>query len=115
MVKRIVVGAHYGLREWLAQRMTAVYMAAYTIVFAISFVAQRPAGFDGWRAFMAQGWLRFASFLFIVALLYHAWVGVRDIFMDYIKPTGVRLALHVLVVIALIGYAGWAVQVIWRL
>ncbi|MFP3562496.1 succinate dehydrogenase, hydrophobic membrane anchor protein, partial [Paraburkholderia sp. SIMBA_049] len=25
--KRLVVGAHYGLRDWLAQRITAVIMA----------------------------------------------------------------------------------------
>ena len=28
--KRIVVGAHYGLRDWLAQRVTAVLMALFT-------------------------------------------------------------------------------------
>jgi len=30
MVNRIVVGAHYGLRDWLMQRVTAVIMLAYT-------------------------------------------------------------------------------------
>ena len=29
LVKRIVVGAHYGLRDWLAQRITAAIMAVY--------------------------------------------------------------------------------------
>jgi succinate dehydrogenase hydrophobic membrane anchor protein len=48
-------------------------------------------------------------------LFYHAWIGVRDIFMDYIKPTGVRLVLHSVVVLLLIGYAGWAAQILWRL
>jgi succinate dehydrogenase / fumarate reductase membrane anchor subunit len=115
MVKRIVVGAHYGLKDWLAQRVTAVIMALYTVVFAVSLLAQRPAGYEGWHAFMSQGWLRFASFLFVIALLYHAWIGVRDIFMDYIKPTAARLTLHVVVIVLLVGYAGWAVQVLWRL
>jgi len=31
-VKRVVVGAHYGLRDWLAQRITAVLMAVYSVV-----------------------------------------------------------------------------------
>jgi succinate dehydrogenase / fumarate reductase membrane anchor subunit len=55
------------------------------------------------------------TFLFILSLGYHAWVGVRDIWMDYIKATGLRVVLHVLTLLALLGYAGWAIQIIWRL
>ncbi|MFS2105319.1 succinate dehydrogenase, hydrophobic membrane anchor protein, partial [Ralstonia sp. Ralssp135] len=29
--KRLVVGAHYGLKDFLAQRVTAVIMAVYTV------------------------------------------------------------------------------------
>jgi succinate dehydrogenase / fumarate reductase membrane anchor subunit len=47
--------------------------------------------------------------------MYHAWVGVRDIYMDYIKPTSVRLVLHAVTLLLLIGYLGWAAQVLWRL
>ncbi len=59
--------------------------------------------------------MRFVTFLFFVSLFYHAWIGVRDIWMDYIKPTGVRLTLHVIVALLLVGYAGWAAQTLWRL
>ena len=48
-------------------------------------------------------------------LLYHAWVGMRDIWMDYVKPVGVRLALQVATIVWLVGCAGWAIQVLWRL
>ena len=30
--KRTVVGAHYGLRDWLSQRVTAVLMALFTLI-----------------------------------------------------------------------------------
>jgi len=113
-MNRIVVGAHYGLKDWLAQRITAVVMALYT-VFMLIVVPFGAGSRDGWRALMANGFVRFATFLFILSLCYHAWVGVRDIWMDYVKPTGVRLVMHVLTLLALIGYAGWAVQIIWRL
>ena len=46
---------------------------------------------------------------------YHAWIGVRDIWMDYVKPTGLRLTLHVLTIVALVGYTGWAAAILWRL
>ena len=70
---------------------------------------------EAWNAFMANGFIRFITFLFIVSLCYHAWVGVRDIWMDYVKPATIRVTLHVLTLLALVGYAGWAVQIIWRL
>jgi len=115
MVNRIVVGAHYGLRDWLAQRITAVVMAIYTVILALALVAISPVGYDNWRALFANGFMRVATFVFFVCLFYHVWIGVRDIFMDYIKPTGVRLVLHVIVILLLVGYTGWAAQTLWRL
>jgi succinate dehydrogenase / fumarate reductase membrane anchor subunit len=50
----------------------------------------------------------------IIALLYHVWVGMRDVFMDYIKPLGLRLTLQVFTIVWLVGCAGWAIQVLWR-
>lgn len=115
MVNRIVVGAHYGLKDWLAQRITAVVMAVYTPIFLFSLLAMGEVTAEKWRALFAGGFFKFLTFLFFMSLFYHVWVGVRDIFMDYIKPTGVRLVLHSVVVLALIGYAGWVSQVLWRL
>lgn len=115
MVNRIVVGAHYGLKDWIAQRATAVIMAVYTLIFAVAALVARPSSFETWRGLFAGGFMKFATFLFFLALFYHAWIGVRDIWMDYVKPTGLRLTLHVVTLAALVGYAGWAAQILWRL
>jgi succinate dehydrogenase / fumarate reductase membrane anchor subunit len=115
MVNRIVVGAHYGLTDWLAQRVTAVVMALYTLMLVAALIAMPQLTHESWRALFAHGWMRFATFVFFVSLAYHAWVGVRDIFMDYVKPTGVRLSLHVIVIVLLVGYVGWVAQTLWRL
>lgn len=114
MVKRIVVGAHYGFRDWLGQRVTAVVMAVYVVVFLLALAAVRPADHASWHGFFAQGWLRFATLLFFLSLAYHAWIGVRDVLMDYVKPVWLRLTLEVLVILALVGFGGWAVQILWR-
>lgn len=115
MVKRIVVGAHYGIRDWLLQRITAVAMALYTVLFVVRVLLLPAYDNAAWSALFAGGFMRFATFLFFMALFYHAWVGVRDIFMDYVKPVGVRLALHSIVAFVLVGYAGWVAQILWRL
>jgi succinate dehydrogenase / fumarate reductase membrane anchor subunit len=114
MVNRVVVGAHYGLRGWLVQRVSAVVMALYAVLFAAALAAARPADYAAWKAFFAPGWMRIATLLFFASLFLHAWVGMRDILMDYVKPAGLRLALEVLVILALVGCAGWALQILWR-
>lgn len=114
--KRVVVGAHYGLRDWMAQRVTAVLMALFTIVLLAQILLTRqPLGYDLWAGIFSQQWMKFLSFGLIISLAYHAWVGVRDIWMDYVKPVGLRLALHVFTLVWLLGCAGWAIQVLWRL
>ncbi|MFT3736904.1 MAG: succinate dehydrogenase, hydrophobic membrane anchor protein [Rhodocyclaceae bacterium] len=116
MVKRLVVGAHYGFRDWLIQRLTAVVMAIYTLIFAVNVIFCMPAWDNAsWRGLFAGGFMRFITFLFFLSLFYHAWIGVRDIWMDYVKPISVRLTLHAITALLLIGYAGWAAQILWRL
>jgi succinate dehydrogenase / fumarate reductase membrane anchor subunit len=39
---------------------------------------------------------------------------MRDVLMDYVKPVGIRLVLQILVLVWLLGCAGWAIQVLWR-
>ena len=114
--KRIVVGAHYGLRDWLAQRVTAVLMALFTlIVLAQVILSKGPLGYDKWAGIFSAQWMKTLTFTVIVAMLYHVWVGVRDIWMDYVKSVSVRLSLQVFSVVWLVGCAGWAIQVLWRL
>jgi succinate dehydrogenase / fumarate reductase membrane anchor subunit len=113
MVKRIVVGAHYGLRDWLIQRTSAAYMALYTVLFVAMLLALRPTNFVAWRNLFAGQPMRLATFLFLVSLFLHAWIGVRDILMDYVKPTGVRLAAHIVAIAWLLACAGWAIQILW--
>ena len=114
MVERVVTGAHYGLRDWLAQRITAVIMAVYSVILLVVLLGGPPYSYAVWRDLFAQGWMRVATLLFAASLAWHAWVGVRDILMDYVKPTGVRLALQVVVLLALAGYLGWTIQILWR-
>jgi succinate dehydrogenase membrane anchor subunit len=111
---RIVTGAHYGLRDWLAQRITAVIMAVYTVITVVVLISNKNITYPVWRDLFAQGWMRVATLLFMASLAWHAWVGVRDILMDYIKPAGLRLALEVLALLMIAGYVGWAIQILWR-
>ena len=113
--KRIVVGAHYGFRDWLSQRVTAALMALFTLVVVAQVLMPGPMGYDRWAGMFSHQWMKVLTLVVILALLVHVWVGMRDIWMDYVKPVAVRLVLQVFTLVWLVGCAGWAVQVLWRL
>lgn len=115
MVNRIVVGAGYGLKDWIAQRATALVMAVYTLILLATLGALGPSSYEAWRSIFSNGFMQFMTFLFFISLFWHVWIGVRDIWMDYVKPDGLRLVLMIATVAALIGYAGWAAKILWRL
>ena len=107
------VGAHYGLRDWLSQRITAIVMLVYTVLFLGILLWHGGLDYPTWKGLFAGNAFRIATFVFMVALLWHAWVGMRNILMDYAKPMSVRLTLQVAVICVLIAYGGWTVQVLW--
>jgi len=59
--------------------------------------------------------MKLLTLVVVLSLAWHAWVGVRDIWMDYVRPVAARLVLQILTIGWLIGCTGWAVQVLWRL
>jgi succinate dehydrogenase / fumarate reductase membrane anchor subunit len=113
--RRLVVGAHYGLRDWLSQRATALVMAIFTLAVIVQVLTPGALDYYKWSAIFSRQWMKVLTFITIVSLLWHVWVGVRDIWMDYVKPVGVRLGLDILTIAWLVGCAGWAIQVLWRL
>ncbi len=113
--KRLVVGAHYGWRDWLAQRITAVVMGVYTIILLVAFFLTREeVQYLAWAGLFAQQWFKIATFITLVALYYHVWVGVRDIWMDYVKSVALRLVLQIFTILWLVGCTGYSIQILWR-
>ena len=113
--KRVVVGANYGLRDWLAQRVTAVLMAIFTLVLVAQLLMPGELDYARWATIFAHQWMKALTFVTIASILWHAWVGVRDVLMDYVHPVGARLVLQVASIVWLVGCAGWALQVLWRI
>ena len=115
MVKREVVGAHYGLRDWLAQRVTAVVMLVYTAVILSAILGLPKLDYYQWKVLWQTPVVQYATILFVISLLIHAWIGVRNIFMDYVKDPALRLTLYVLTIGALLWYGIWSIRILWSL
>jgi succinate dehydrogenase / fumarate reductase membrane anchor subunit len=118
--RRLVVGAHYGIADWIAQRATAVVLVIYTLVLLVGALAMPAFTRDNWVhlfnftvfSFPMGKVLAFLSFL---SLAYHAWVGVRDIWMDYVRHTGIRLVLQMLTILWLVASVIYAAQILWSI
>jgi succinate dehydrogenase / fumarate reductase membrane anchor subunit len=110
---RLVVGAHYGVKDWLAQRVTAIIMVVYTLILLGTFLTAQNFTYEGWASLFSRQWFKLFSAVTFFGLFYHAWVGMRDIWMDYVKNAGIKLTLQIATVLALIAYAVWTVQILW--
>jgi succinate dehydrogenase / fumarate reductase, membrane anchor subunit len=111
--RRLVVGAHYGVRDWLAQRVTAIVMAIFTVILLVSFLTAQNFTYEGWAGLFARQWFKLFTMVTFFGLFYHVWVGIRDIWMDYVKPVGIRLTLQIATVLWLLACAAWTVQILW--
>jgi len=106
-------GSHTGTGTWLLQRGTALMLALALPGLILYLLSALPLDFAGWQALFAPLWLRVLTLLVSVALALHAWVGMRDIFMDYVRSTGLRLALYLAVILTLSGSVAWLAATLW--
>ena len=113
MVGSVTSLTRSGLRDWLIQRISAVVLALYAL-FLLGFILfSQPLAYANWHGLFANGFMRVFTFLALVSVVYHTWVGLWTVFTDYIKCPSLRLTLLVIVVLALLGYLVWGVTIVW--
>ena len=110
---KTIAGAHSGTGLWLLQRATSVVLALMLPFFIWRIGAALPLDFAGWQALFAPLWMRLATWLFTATLAMHAWIGMRDILMDYVRPLGFRLALYLFVIVTLVACVTTMAAVLW--
>ncbi len=101
-----------GMTAWLAQRISAVYLALFLVFFLLALLFTGSWNYAEWRALMAQPAMITATLLFHISLLLHAWVGVRDVIIDYVHPLPWRLAVLAAVGAALLALAFWGMLIL---
>jgi len=106
-------GAHYGIRDWIVQRVSAVLIAAFVFLVLARLALSEESGYGAWVSVFSPQPMRLLTEMAVAVLCWHAWIGVRDIWMDYVHPAGVRLALHVFTIGWLLFCLAWSVQIVW--
>jgi len=102
-----------GLRDWLIQRVTAVYFAVY-VVYIFGFVILHPnISYERWLDLFHCAWFQVASVIALITFSLHAWIGIWTVTTDYMKCTIIRLSVQLLVALFLTGQFIWALMIIW--
>ena len=102
-----------GLRAWAYQRISALYLGLYVFYSLIALGFFPPESHVEWKAWVSGNWASIGLLLFFLSLLIHAWVGVRDVLIDYVHPTIVRLLLLIFLGLGLISCGFWVAKVIF--
>ena len=100
----------HGLRTWLLQRTSAVYLALYLLYILVHSLRHGAHSYAEWQAWLTSPLMNITTAGFIIALMAHAWVGMRDVILDYVKPVGTRLAVMSLTGLLLAGSGLWALR-----
>jgi succinate dehydrogenase / fumarate reductase membrane anchor subunit len=110
----MVMARAQGLRAWMMQRLSAVYMVAYLMFFLLSVIVKPPHGYPEWRSFITAPFMSVATLLLFSFLLMHAWVGMRDVVMDYVHDFKVRFTILSFIAAGLLAMAAWVLLVLTR-
>lgn len=113
MVKSVLGVNHQGLRDWVIQRITAVIIAVATIGLVGFLICHPDLSFIEWRMLFASTGMKVVTLIVILALAFHAWVGVWTVVTDYVKPALLRFVVHVAVFLTLLASFLWALLMMW--
>ncbi|MBO1530406.1 succinate dehydrogenase, hydrophobic membrane anchor protein [Psychrobacter sp. F1192] len=102
-----------GSRDWVMQRISAVVLAVYSVVLVGFFVFNGELNYEQWVGFITSLPMRLLSLVAIIALAAHAWVGMWTVLTDYVKTSGLRLALQAAMIIAILVYLFWGIMIFW--
>lgn len=101
-----------GLRPWVLQRLTALYLLLSVLTLMVIIFRGEPMSFGAWRALMLQPACKVALLLFFSALFLHAWIGLRDVLLDYAKPLALRSLLLATSAFGLVTLELWVIVIL---
>ena len=99
-----------GLKAWAIQRLTAIYIGVFSLYLLGVLLFAAPDGYLAWKAWMGGSVVSVATLLFVACVLMHAWIGVRDVLIDYVHPIAIRATLLGAIGLALVALGLWAAQ-----
>jgi succinate dehydrogenase / fumarate reductase, membrane anchor subunit len=102
-----------GLRDWLIQRFTAVFLGVYLVFFLVFLVKHPDLNYNDWRGLFSRFGVQIATIMALVSIGMHAWIGLYTVLTDYVKRVSWRYFLQALILLALFSYGVWGIMILW--
>lgn len=113
MVKTVLSVGHYGLRDWVIQRLSALIMMVYCVGIVAFLLCHPGLTFAEWHSLFSHLFVKIATILFLFSLLWHAWIGMWTVYTDYVKPFILRAMIQTLTILGLLACAIWGLLILW--
>lgn len=101
-----------GQPPWVIQRLTALYMLLFFAASVTYAALGDPVTFTAWRALISAPMLKVGFFLMFSSIFLHAWIGLRDVLLDYVHPLTLRVLLLASIAAGLIALEAWVVIIL---
>ena len=101
-----------GLRPWVIQRVSAIYIVLCILYAAYCYITSDVIAYESWKAWLSHPFNNITVGIFVIALLFHAWIGLRDVVLDYVRNTKLRVLILALLIGTLLGCALWAFRIL---
>jgi succinate dehydrogenase / fumarate reductase, membrane anchor subunit len=105
----------YGLKDWVWQRVSAIYLAFYMGFVLFYCISNLPLEYDVIHNLFQCYLMKTATVLALVMILAHAFIGIWTVATDYIKCNIIRLVLQVCVFIYLFSQIIVGSVIVWGL
>ncbi len=115
MVTNVTSLTGNGLKDWLIQRITAIYFAVYLLLLFIFFIFHSHLSYNQWHNLCANQCFKIATMIAFLALTLHSWIGIWTVTTDYIKCAKLRIGTQLLVLFWLLSQFFWGVMIFWGL
>lgn len=94
-----------GFKAWVLQRVSAMYLGIYFVYLLVYFSMSAPQSHAELTAWLSAPVVGISMALFFLSLLLHAWIGIRDVVIDYVHPLAIRLTVLTLIALLLLACA----------
>lgn len=101
-----------GLKPWVIQRVTAVYITLFLFYSLYCALTIEVVSYDHWRAWLFHPFNSVTIALFVGAILFHAWIGLRDVILDYVHQIMLRIFILACVMGVLIACGLWIIRIL---
>jgi succinate dehydrogenase / fumarate reductase membrane anchor subunit len=101
-----------GLRPWVIQRVSAVYIVLFILYAVFSYFTAEAIAYENWKDWLYNPFNTTVVGIFVIALLFHAWIGMRDVVLDYVHNIMLRIFILAMLVGVLIGSGLWVFRIL---